>query len=278
MIKKIGFMQGRLVNSEKKNTIQYFPEKNWLKELKIAKKINFKMMEWTINIENIDKNPLFNGDLKNLKKMIKDYKIRIPSITNDYFMQKPFFKKKNIKKKKIKKKNEILNILKKIILNGNKIGIKYHIFPLVDNGSVSSASEEKILINEIKKLSKLLKKSSQILFETDYKPEKIIKFIQKFKTKRVGINYDTGNSAGLDYNFDDEIKYFKYVKNIHIKDRVLNGKTVRLGKGNWDYKKFFKLIKSKYNGNFILQTARSQSNKHVEEIIINKKFLENEYK
>ena len=99
MIKKIGFMQGRLVNSEKKNTIQYFPEKNWLKELKIAKKINFKMMEWTINIENIDKNPLFNGDLKNLKKMIKDYKIRIPSITNDYFMQKPFFKKKNIKKK-----------------------------------------------------------------------------------------------------------------------------------------------------------------------------------
>jgi len=72
MIKKIGFMQGRLVNSEKKNTIQYFPEKNWLKELKIAKKINFKMMEWTINIENIDKNPLFNGDLKNLKKMIKD--------------------------------------------------------------------------------------------------------------------------------------------------------------------------------------------------------------
>ena len=82
----------------------------------------------------------------------------------------------------------------------------------------------------------------------------------------------------MDYNFDDEIKYFKYVKNIHIKDRVLNGKTVRLGKGNWDYKKFFKLIKSKYNGNFILQTARSQSNKHVEEIIINKKFLENEYK
>ena len=273
MIKKIGFMQGRLVNSEKKNTIQYFPEKNWPKELKMAKKINFKMMEWTINIENINKNPLFNGDLKNLKKMIKDYKIRIPSITNDYFMQKPFFKKKNIKKK-----NEILNILKKIILNGNKIGIKYHIFPLVDNGSVSSVSEEKILINEIKKLSKLLKKSSQILFETDYKPEKIIKFIQKFKTKKVGINYDTGNSAGLNYNFDNEIKYFKYVKNIHIKDRVLNGKTVRLGKGNWDYKKFFKLIKSKYKGNFILQTARSQSNKHVEEIIINKNFLENEYK
>ena len=61
-------MQGRLVNSENKNTIQYFPRKNWPKELKMAKKINFKMMEWTINIENINKNPLFNGDLKEFKK------------------------------------------------------------------------------------------------------------------------------------------------------------------------------------------------------------------
>jgi sugar phosphate isomerase/epimerase len=101
--------------------------------------------------------------------------------------------------------------------------------------------------------------------------------MKKFKTKKVGINYDTGNSAGLNYDFIDEIKYFKYVKNIHIKDRILNGKTIRLGKGNWDYKKFFKLIKNKYKGNFILQTARSKNNKHVEEIIINKNFFENEY-
>jgi len=273
MIKKIGFMQGRLVNSEKKNSIQYFPEKNWPIEFKIGNKINLKIVEWTINNENIKKNPIYNGDLKILKKMIKEYKIKVPSITNDYFMQKPFFKKKNFKTK-----DKIIDKLKKMILNGNKIGVKYHIFPLVDNGSIASISEEKILIKEIKKLSKLLKKGSQILFETDYKPETIIRFMKKFKTKKVGINYDTGNSAGLNYDLDDEIKYFKYVKNIHIKDRILNGKTVRLGKGNWDYKKFFKLIKGKYKGNFILQTARSLNNKHVEEITINKKFFENEYK
>ena len=32
-------MQGRLVPSEKKNRIQYFPEKNWKKEILLAKKI-----------------------------------------------------------------------------------------------------------------------------------------------------------------------------------------------------------------------------------------------
>ncbi len=94
MIKKIGFMQGRLVKSEKKNSIQYFPEKNWPKEFRYAKKINLKIMEWTINNENIKKNPLYNGNLAHLKKLIKNYQISIPSITNDYFMQKPFFKKK----------------------------------------------------------------------------------------------------------------------------------------------------------------------------------------
>jgi len=272
MINKLGFMQGRLVNSEKKNAIQYFPEKNWTTELRLAKKLNIRIMEWTINNENLKKNPLYNGKLDNLKRIIKDYKIKIPSITNDYFMQKPFFKKMDKKKR-----HEILNILKKIILNGNQIGIRYHVFPLVDHGSIKTQSEEKILVREIEKLSKFLKKDSKILFETDYRPQKIIKFIKKFKTKKIGINYDTGNSAGLNYDFIDEIKYFRYVKNIHIKDKVLNGKTVRLGEGNWDYRKFFKLIKNRYRGNFILQTARSLNNRHVEEIIINKKFCENEY-
>jgi hypothetical protein len=52
MIKKLGFMQGRLLDSEKKNAIQYFPDKNWTLEFKLAKKINFKIIEWTVNKEN----------------------------------------------------------------------------------------------------------------------------------------------------------------------------------------------------------------------------------
>lgn len=90
-------MQGRLINSEKKNTIQYFPEKNWAKEFVIGNKNKFRIMEWTINYENLDKNPFFNGDLEIVKKMIKKFRISIPSITYDYFMQKPFFKKKTLK-------------------------------------------------------------------------------------------------------------------------------------------------------------------------------------
>ena len=273
MKSRLGFMQGRLVDSEKKNSIQFFPAKNWSEELKIAKKLNFKIMEWTINVENMKYNPLFNGEINKVKKIIQKNKITIPSVTIDYFMQKPFFKMRNKTERE-----KILNNIRKIINNGNKLNIKYFILPLVDNSSIKSTIQEKNLIQEVIKLLKLINKKSYILFEIDYLPNQISKFIKKFKSNKVGINYDTGNSAGLGYDFKKELNYFKYVKNIHIKDRKLKGKTVRLGFGNWQYKKFFKLIGKNYNGNFILQTARSKDNKHEEEILINRNFFKNEFR
>ena len=268
---KLGFMQGRLVDSEKKGRIQYFPEKNWAKEIMIAHKIGFNLMEWTIDYDNLKKNPIFNGDLKELKQVLKKYKLKITSITLDYFMQRPFFKKGQNEKK------IILNNLLKIIKNGKKIGINKIIIPLVDNSSLKSLNEEKILISEMKNLSKKFP-SINFLFESDYKPKKLYAFIQKFKNKKFGINYDTGNSASLNYNFEEEKCYFKYVKNIHIKDRKKQSTTVRLGTGNWKYKKFFDYInKIKYSGNFILQTARCNKKNHVREILLNREFFEKNY-
>jgi L-ribulose-5-phosphate 3-epimerase len=267
MKNKIGFMQGRLVKSEKKGAIQYFPSKNWKKELELANKNRIKLIEWTVNIQNIKSNPLYTGKIYEVINELKKNKIATRSVTCDFFMEKPFFKKKYSKNK-----DKYLKILKKIILNGSKVGIKYFVLPLVDNSSLSNKFEELVLIKEIKKICKTLKKNKYIIFETDYKPHQISNFINKFKSKKVGINYDTGNSSALGYKIEDEIKYFKYVKNIHIKDRFLNGHTVRLGKGNWKYKKFFNKIKNTYKGNFILQTAPSNNNP-LKELLLNKIFL-----
>jgi hexulose-6-phosphate isomerase len=271
---KIGFIQGRLLDSEKKNTIQFFPSKNWKKEIKIAIKNKINLIEWTINIENIKKNPIYNEKLLlQLIKFKKKNNIKINSVTCDFFMQKPFYK---LKKKKDKIKN--LEILKKVIKNGQKIGIQLFILPLVDNSSIESFNQEKELVSSLneKNFLKLLKKKSQILFESDYSPKKIIKFIKKFNLKKFGINYDTGNSASLNYKVRKEKTYFKYVKNIHIKDRLKNGPSVRLGNGNWDYISFFNILKKiKYNNNLILQTARAKNGNHVEEINISKKFILN---
>ena len=41
---KIGFIQGRLLDSEKKNAIQFFPSKNKKKEIKITIKNKIKLI------------------------------------------------------------------------------------------------------------------------------------------------------------------------------------------------------------------------------------------
>ena len=80
----------------------------------------------------------------------------------------------------------------------------------------------------------------------------------------------------MNYDFNKEKIYFKYVKNIHIKDRLKNGPSVRLGCGNWNYVKFFKVLKKiKYKNNLILQTARAKNYNHLEEIKFSKKFVLN---
>ena len=106
-------------------------------------------------------------------------------------------------------------------------------------------------------------------------PKENSKFLLNFNKKYFGINYDIGNSASLNYNMNDEFKYFgNRILNVHIKDRKKFGNTVRLGEGNANFKQLFmNLKKINYKGNLILQTARSKINKHLEEIKINLNYL-----
>ena len=185
-------------------------------------------------------------------------------------MQKPFWNMANNNKKIHYEK------FVKIIDQANLIGIKKIIVPLVDNSSLKNKQEEEKLIFYMKGLEKKLKiNNQQILFEIDYSHYKIKKFIEKFDKSMFGINYDTGNSAGLGFDPNEEFKlYGKYIKNVHIKDKFLNGKTVRLGVGNTDFYKIFKNLKKiRYKNILILQTARSKNSRHIYELNMNYSFL-----
>lgn len=253
---KFGFIQGRLTKQKKK--IQQFPSKNWKEEFRIAKQLKFGLIEWTIDHYGFYKNPLLNKNyIKPIKTISKINNIKINSVTADFFMERPFWKQKNFK-----------HYIKKIELLIKFCGIhkiQFIVLPLVDNSSIINNKVEKIVIHELNKLNNLLEKFKvNILFESDFNPKKLLEFIKNFKNENFGINYDLGNSASLSYDLDNEFNtYGKFIKNIHIKDRIKNGKTVRLGKGSVNFKKFFNLIKKiNYKGPLILQTARSLRKGH----------------
>ena len=267
---KIGFMQGRLVKSEKKNFIQSFPWKNWRNEFNIAKKNNIKLMEWTIDYFKFKDNPLINQkQINQIKILKKKNNLEIGSVTCDFYMQKPYIKanSKYLRKKIFQNLIDLINSCK-------KLNIKNIIIPLVDNSSLHNIEEENKTVEFFLKFNDLLKKNkTRILFEIDYSPKKILKFINKFDDC-YGINYDTGNSASLGFKIKNEKKYFSRVHNIHIKDRLYKGNTVKLGHGNCDFKSLFSVLKKKgYKKYLILQTAKTWKNNEVGEMLDNIKFI-----
>ena len=81
----------------------------------------------------------------------------------------------------------------------------------------------------------------------------------------------------MGFNPDEEFdNYGDRIINVHVKDRLLNGGTVRLGNGAVNFGNVFNNLKKiKYKGNYILQTARSSRDRHFEELKINLSFLQN---
>lgn len=268
-VHNFALLQSRLVNIENKKEIQFFPKSNWKRELSHFKKNKIRFIEWAVCNENLKFNPIFyEKKLSLIKKICKKNKVRIRSVDAQFFVQRPIYIGNTLEKK------ENYNNLKQVFLNAQILNIKYFIIPALENATLDSSYKIKRLFYFIKKLLRNLKKGNFILIESDLRPKKFKLLIKKFNSKRVGINYDTGNSAGNGYNFNEEKDYFEYVKNIHIKDKKFRGSSVRLGKGDFNFKDFFIFLKTiEYKGDFAFQTARSKSNKHLREFRLNLKYI-----
>lgn len=258
--KNLGFMQGRLLPIID-NMIQKFPVKDWEKEILLAEKNGWFLMEWTIDYFSFNQNPIINEnfDLSKLKN------IKVNSITADFFMQDPFFIVKDINKK-TKLLNDFDIVIKSMINNK----IQNIVLPLVDNASlIKNDIEDQLVIDDLSIIFEKYKEDNiNFIFESDFDAKRLLRFIENFKSNKVGINYDTGNSASLGFDCELEIMtYGNFIKNCHLKDRVKGGSTVRFGDGNTNFIKVLKNLKKiKYNNDFIIQGARSDSNQDIETI------------
>ena len=253
----IAFIQGRLVNTIN-NNIQAFPREDWMNELSIASSNNINFIELTVDLDRIWENPIASSlGVSQLNDELLKYKIKPLACTADFIMHNPPW---------ISHLSKLNDISKKIIENLGEINCKFLVIPLVDDSKVNKDTED-MAINFLLGLEPfLIKNNVEIAIESDYKPKDLIKFINKLPPEYYGINYDIGNSASLGYDVEEEFDtYFERIKHIHVKDRLLNGTTVPLGQGNADFELCFKLIKKyNYKGDFSMQTARDESDNHLE--------------
>ena len=147
----------------------------------------------------------------------------------------------------------------------SQINANIIVVPLVDNGQIESEIEEDLLIEYMLNIQETLSQlNMRIAFETNYAPSEVARMISRLPESTFGINYDTGNSASLGFNPEEEFaQYGQRIINVHIKDRKLGGTTVPLQEGNVDFELILKLLlKLNYQGNLILQTARVVDGDH----------------
>lgn len=261
MTRQIGFMQGRLCERVD-GKIQAFPWRDWESEFPAAAWINLHLMEWTLDQERLYENPLMTTEgQEKIRTLCQKHDLVISSLTGDCFMQAPFWKIDGQARTDLQ--SDFLAIGRACAA----VGIRMIVVPLVDNGRLETAEQENVLIEFLLAQHSFFSEHNlQVIFECDFTPVELARFIVPLPAERFGINYDVGNSAALGFKPAEEFAaYGSRVLNVHIKDRVLGGTTVPLKTGSADFQAAFSaLAKLNYQGNFILQTARAAEGNHSE--------------
>jgi len=161
-----------------------------------------------------------------------------------------------------------IDILKELLVNCKTLNIKDIVIPFVDNSSLDSPLKKKEVIKIFNSLSSFLEKINiNIALETDLNPVEFLEFINRFKSKKIFINYDTGNSAYKKFDILEEFKmYGSKISSIHIKDRIAGGLSVPLGTGDVNFNNFLFCV-NKYLKNrdiyFIFQCYRDNEGKKI---------------
>lgn len=258
---RIGFMQGRLspmVNGR----IQAFPASCWQEEFRTGQQNGFRLMEWTLDQDRLYLNPLLTtSGQAEIRELRQAHGIAISSLTGDCFMQSPFWKAEG------PAHEALLQDFRAVARACSAVGIGMMVVPLVDNGRLDNREQEDLLVDTLQKESAFLAALGvKVVFESDFGPGELARFIARLDPARFGVNYDIGNSASLGMDPVAEISaYGERILNVHIKDRVLGGTTVPLGTGNANFDQVFAaLARAGYQGTYILQTARAADGKHAE--------------
>ena len=251
--KKIGVMQGRLL-PKYQGRYQAHPIGYWEDEFEIAASLGVDLIEFILDYNDYEENPLMSASgCKKIKDIVNQSGVKVKTVCADYFMDAP------LHSTDLKVSTLSAAVLRELIINSRTIGVTDIVLPLVDHSSVRDLESQDLFIRAIEPFFSYLDEQNMNLnLETDLDPTAFKNLLNQIDSDRVTVNYDTGNSAGLGYDSEQEFAaYGDRITDIHIKDRVMNGFSVCLGQGSADFTKIFKCVQNYgYCGPFIMQAFR----------------------
>ncbi len=250
---EIGLMQGRLTEPKGRG-IQFFPHGpgEWEKEFELAPVAGISYIQWVCDLES----PLFSPEGQRAIREV---------------IEKTGVKVRNMDLHEVLTKTDISSypdeVFEKICAALSSIQGGTVELPLLESSSLLPVETREARILALERFKKVAEKyRTPIAIETDLPPSDLAALVERFPD--ITIAYDTGNSAGLGYSAEEELRaYGTQVSNVHIKDKPVGGMTVPLGEGSVDFAKVFSLLGAiPYTGAVTLQAARREEGKEVETI------------
>lgn len=262
----IGIMQGRLV-APVGERIQAFPAKDWREEFPRAREAGLSAIEWIFDVGD-DGNPIANdAGLGEMRALGAANGIEVRSLCADYFMPEPLLR--GTSAERARRAEKLAWLSERCAM----AGMQRIVLPFVDNSKLDSDEDIAALA---KLLAEINRSGVELHLETSLPPDRFAALLRLCDDPSVKVNYDSGNSASLGFDADEEFTAYGHrIGSVHIKDRVLGGSTVPLGRGAVDFPKLMRnLQRAHYAGDFILQVARDTTGDEVAWTRGNREFLQ----
>jgi len=236
---KIGVMQGRL-SVPVDGAYQEFP-RGWEKEFQLIKECGFECVEWLVTTNSAVDNPLFKETDRVAKHPVSS--VCLDVLINEKITDQNFLNKHLVATCEVIMKTRCLRNLT---------------IPLLEESDMSDDVKRKLFCSLLKPIGRRFPEIN-FSFEAELhhkKLEEIVRLSNNFY-----VTYDTGNTTSCGFDHEEVIGFFgKRIINVHIKDRTYEGVTVEPLTGDTNFNLIFKkLAFIKYQGPFILQTARGDS-------------------
>ena len=248
-------MQGRLL-PKYQGRYQAHPVDYWQQEFELAQKIKLDCIEFILDFNDAEKNPLLEKcGVDKILSVTDKTGVSVKTICADYFMEVPL----HSEDKAVSELSQ--EVMRRLLNISTALGVTDVVVPCVDQ---SSLANQQAVNRFVKQLTPCVKVAEQqginLSLETDLPPWAFLELLDRFDSEHVTVNYDIGNSAALGYDPVEEFDaYGNRITDVHIKDRELGGGPVILGEGVADFDTVFsKLSEFNYQGPFIMQAYRDE--------------------
>lgn len=246
-------MQGRLL-PKYHGRYQAHPVGYWREEFLQAATLGLDCIEFILDFDDAEANPLLRLDGPDeILRIAAETGVNVRTVCADLFMEMPLH---HLDAEFVSHGQAVL---RRLLHNGTKLGLTDIVIPCVDKSTMRDQAARDRFVHGLEPLIEKAEEAGiNLSLETDLAPQPFAELLERFGSRRVTVNYDTGNSAALGFDPAEELAcYGERISDTHIKDRVLGGGSVLLGKGDVQFERFFKALRPlHYKGPFILQAYR----------------------